>query len=221
MTHNMVLWKIILIKIFSPTILYSASFTIAVTVDPQNGLNATIMEEYVDLVRLYLQTTITAFETATIMSSCLTFFAIFRFLANHKKLKNRMRQGKYRKLELPTPSELLTGNFKFQAYQTAYISWGFAFQVSFDNFATFYPNCFNFINLHFCVQLAQKLKKNLSDYFFDIFFLILYFDLTNFCWLKSFTFSFRFLYGNCDVPAKVQSLTFLRAFIIRSVERRL
>ena len=106
--------------------------TIAIANDPESRLNSTHMEYYVDLVDIYLHSVIKTFEVSTYIAVFLSLYASFRFLRNHKIQHEAVRRGKYRQIELlQTPSQLLTGNFKYQAYQTAYISWGFAMQVSF------------------------------------------------------------------------------------------
>ena len=60
----------------------------------------------------------------------MTAIAVYKFLLNHKSQAKKLRTGNWRSLEVDlTPSQLLTGNFKFQAYQSAYLAWGFCLQL--------------------------------------------------------------------------------------------
>lgn len=63
----------------------------------------------------------------------MTGFNIYRLLVNYIKHYQQIRRGDYSQVHatMKTPVNLMTGNLKFQAYQTAYIILGFSIQAMF------------------------------------------------------------------------------------------
>ena len=111
--------------------IYSNALFIAAAVDPQSFLNASRMEFYVDIVDIYLNSVISIFNIASTLAALLTYVATVLFLRNHKNQYEALRKGTDRRMYdyERSPSELLSGSFKYQAYQTAYMAWGFSLQV--------------------------------------------------------------------------------------------
>ena len=71
------------------------------------------------------------FYVSLIVAGLITFFNIYKIFINYRIHCNQVIRGDYSEVHVAqrTPTALMTGNLKYQAYQTAYIGVGFVIQT--------------------------------------------------------------------------------------------
>ena len=71
------------------------------------------------------------FYVSLILAGLITFFNIYKIFINYRIHCNQVIRGDYSEVHVGerTPTALMTGNLKYQAYQTAYIGVGFVIQT--------------------------------------------------------------------------------------------
>ena len=71
------------------------------------------------------------FYVSLIVAGLITFFNIYKIFINYRIHCNQVIRGDYSEVHVGerTPTALMTGNLKYQAYQTAYIGVGFVIQT--------------------------------------------------------------------------------------------
>ena len=71
------------------------------------------------------------FYVSLVVAGAITFFNIYKIFINYRNHCNQVIRGDYSEVHVGkrSPTSLMTGNLKYQAYQTAYIGVGFVIQV--------------------------------------------------------------------------------------------
>jgi len=109
--------------------MYAIAVTLASFIEPQSIFNETAMRMYVDCADQYIKAFNYSFTASSALATAFTWWSTWSFLNNHKRQFLALRQGKLKIPEDCTPQLQLTGSLKFQAYQAAYITWGYAVQL--------------------------------------------------------------------------------------------
>ena len=88
--------------------------------------------------KMYANVLPICFNVCLIVAGLMTFFNIYKIFMNYRIHCNQVIRGDYSEVHVGTKSStsLMTGNLKYQAYQTAYIGVGFIIQTYVFTFIT-------------------------------------------------------------------------------------
>ena len=86
---------------------------------------------YLQVFQTYVGVIPACFNIAIVTPILVTCFNLYRMLINYREHCKQVIRGDYSEVHVTkhTPTSLMTGNLKYQAYQTAYISIGFIIQL--------------------------------------------------------------------------------------------
>ena len=88
--------------------------------------------------KMYANVLPICFNVCLIVTGLMTFFNIYKIFINYRIHCNQVIRGDYSEIHVGSKSStsLMTGNLKYQAYQTAYIGVGFIIQTYVFTFLT-------------------------------------------------------------------------------------
>ena len=90
-------------------------------------------KEWTFAIIKYIEAVPICLSVATCVAVLVTLFNFYRLMVNYIEHYQQIRRGDYTHIHVAerTPTSLMTGNLKYQAYQTSYFIVGFIIQVSF------------------------------------------------------------------------------------------
>lgn len=96
-----------------------------------NLFDADKVAGYIEIFQIYIAVIPACFNAAIAIAIMLTCFNLYRMLINYRAHCKQVIRGDFSEVHVKrhTPTSLMTGNLKYQAYQTAYISIGFILQL--------------------------------------------------------------------------------------------
>ena len=98
---------------------------------PDGTNRAERITEYISIIQKYIAAVPLCLNIAIIVAILLTLFNLYRMLINYREHCAQVIKGDYSEVHVAnrTNVNLMTGNLKYQAYQTAYIGVGFIIQL--------------------------------------------------------------------------------------------
>lgn len=102
-------------------------------INPDNAANrAERITSYIQIIQKYIAAIPICLNVAIVMAILLTLFNLYRMLINYREHCSQVIKGDYSEVHkgVRTNVNMMTGNLKYHAYQTAYFGAGFLIQLT-------------------------------------------------------------------------------------------